>query len=150
MTRSVRIVALILACTTALSVFVGCAPRSTMILVDEGHSYELVSVTESMIDQPDPGYFGSPTEQAPDLRHSSLSSLRSQGETERQLANFLTEVFPADGRSVPYHAEVATVDDRQAWLVAEVWGSAGGNLDRKRLWAFDRETGDVIISTSLD
>ncbi|MDZ4177655.1 MAG: hypothetical protein U1E29_00240 [Coriobacteriia bacterium] len=150
MTRFVRIAALILACLTALSVFVGCAPRTTMILADEGRSYELASVAEAMIDQPDPGFFGSPTERAPDLRHASLSSLRSRGEAERQLANFLTTVFPADGRSVPYHAEAAMVDDRQAWLVAEVWGSAGGNLDRKRLWAFDRETGDVIISTSFD
>ncbi|MDZ4178449.1 MAG: hypothetical protein U1E29_04335 [Coriobacteriia bacterium] len=150
MTRYVRLAVPTIACAIVLVVGAGCASRTAMTFVDEGRSYDLTSVAEAMIDLPDPQFFKSPTGEAPALRHASLSSLRSQGETEAQLADLLTAVFPADGRSVPYYAEAAMVGGREAWLVAEVWGSAAGELDRKRLWAFDRKTGDVIISTTLE
>ncbi|MDP2181566.1 MAG: hypothetical protein Q8K99_03235 [Actinomycetota bacterium] len=131
------------ACTVVL---VGCNQK--MQYSDRGGSYtreEVISVFDAVAE---PSFLGRPTEEADDLRQSQLSSLRSKGEEASALATLLTEQFPGESRSVPYYAEAAVVGGTDAWIVLEAWGSEGKNIDRLRLWAFDRATGDVLTSAA--
>ncbi|MHB9003955.1 MAG: hypothetical protein ACYC6C_07800 [Coriobacteriia bacterium] len=104
---------------------------------------EFGSLADSL-DRPD--YMGRPVSGSEEMRHEALVDLRKQGPEETALANLITEQFPADTRAVPFWGGKGAVDGREAWIVAEVWGLKGGNLDNVRLWAFDRDSNEVITS----
>ncbi|MDZ4063407.1 MAG: hypothetical protein U1E22_01955 [Coriobacteriia bacterium] len=125
---------------------VGCGQKMTYSDGDSPYTREEVSSVFDSVAEP--SFLGHPTEDASDLRHSQLASLRSRGEDASALATLLTEQFPGESRSVPYYAETAIVDGTDAWIVLEAWGSEGESLDRLRLWVFDRTTGDVLTSAA--
>lgn len=130
-------------CATTL---VGCG--SKMAYSEEGGAYSREDVSSVFDSVSEPPFLGRPTDEAGDLRQEQLSSLRSKGKDASALATLLTEQFPGESRSVPYFAEAATVDGREAWIVLEAWGSEGEGLDRLRLWVFDRATGEVLTSAA--
>ncbi len=144
-----RNAALILMLVSMSVLLAGCSGRAEMTYVSSDRTLEPSGLQEAFSDIDAPVFLGRPVTDAPDLRHSALASLRSQGSAQSDLADLLTEVFPSDGRSVPHYAEEARVDGRDAWVVIELWGPAGGTLDRGRAWAFDRTTGDVIVSITF-
>lgn len=120
--------------------------RGTITYVDAANSYasQDLGAMAAQVDQPD--FMGDPVAAADGLRHRQLVALR-KNEATRPLADLLSDAFPTAGRAVPYYAERARVDDRDAWIVVEVWGSADGTLDKSRVWAFDATSGEVIVST---
>ncbi len=138
----------VVALTGAAIVLPACSAPIRIDYVDSGNDYRSDDMEPLVAQVERPDYFGDRVDSAPGHRHSALSKLRSQGTDQAELADFITEHFPSDGRSVPFHTESASVDGREAWVIIEVWGSEGGTLDRLRLWAFDRATGDVIVSTT--
>lgn len=93
---------------------------------------------------------GQPVDGSTEMRHEALVDLRKQGDEESELANLLTEQFPADTRAVPFWGGKSEVDGREAWIVAEAWGLKNGKLDKIRLWVFDRASHDVITSVVAD
>lgn len=129
----------------ALLLLTACA-RGSIIYVDESNSYasQDLGAMAAKIDRP--SFSGDPVADSEQLRHLQLVALRKDDAT-RPLADLLSEAFPAETRSVPYYAERANVDGRDAWVVVEVWGSADGELDRSRVWAFDAASSEVIVST---
>lgn len=124
----------------------GCARGSNITFVSDDREFSARELPTMAAALPSPSYKDAPVTDAARLRKSALASLRADDET-RPLADLLTRTLPADSRSVPYYAERATVNDRDAWVVVEVWGSAGGTLDKSRVWAFDAQTADVIIAS---
>jgi hypothetical protein len=112
----------------------------------EGGTYTAATVGELAATIDDPSFAGAPSEEAEELRHEQLAALRAEGGSAALLADILTEEFPTTTAAVPYYAEEAVVDDREAWVVLEVWGSPGANLDRQRLWVLERESGEIILS----
>lgn len=123
----------------------GCA-RGSIAYVDESNSYSSPELGAMAAKVDRPSFAGDSVSDAPKLRHLQLVALR-KNEATRPLADLLTKAFPADSRSVPYYAERAIVDGRDAWVVVEVWGSADGAMDRSRVWAFDAVSDEVIVST---
>lgn len=132
-----------------IGMLAGCSNRTEMTYVSSGRELQSSNLQEAFNEIDTPVFFGSPVTDAPKLRRSTLASLRSQGPTQSDLADLLTEVLPSNGRSVPYYAEETRIDERDAWIVLELWGSPEGKLDRSRVWAFDRTTGEVIVSTTF-
>ena len=133
---------------TAASV-IGCAANG-IAYVDTGATYTL-DEAEAMAHQINkPEFAGEAVSAAETLRQTQLTSLRSEGGQAAELASLLTDLFPDDQRSVPYHAEAATVDENPAWIVVEVWGPEGGNLDNSRVWVLERGTGRIILSATFD
>ena len=139
--RVASVIALI-ALAIALS---GCS-SAEMTYVAAGGTYTGVTVGELATTIDEPSFAGASAEQAEDLRHNQLADLRSQGDSQATLADILTEDFPSTSTSAPYYAEAAVVDDRDTWVVLEMWGSPGGTLDRQRLWVLERESGEIVLS----
>lgn len=128
----------------------GCSSDIRFEYAEDAGTYSMAefgSLADSL-DRPD--YTGGPVSGSEELRHEALVDLRKQGEEESELANLITGEFPADTRAVPFWGGTGTVDGRQAWIVAEVWGLKDGNLDNVRLWAFDKGSKEVITSAVSD
>lgn len=143
-TRSLSLLWLLL-----LTLFgVACSPRS-FSFEQSTRDYTVETVTE-VGDEAGPGdALGQPVADAADLRHDALVALRSSGGVGAQLADLLTETFPGEDRSVPHWATEATFEGTPAWIVVEVWGSRGGDLERTRLWVFDRSDGRILFSAAI-
>ena len=124
----------------------GCLAREEITFVSESNTYSVEGLTDlgAAIDKP--SFAGDPVADAAELRQSALTALRRDSATTA-LANLLTDTFPPEVRSVPYYAELAKIDNRDVWIVIEVWGPSDGRLDNSRIWAFDKDSGDVIVST---
>lgn len=125
---------------------VGCTRDSDITFVSRDRAFTAQELSTMAASLKPPSFENAPVADAPELRKSALASLRADDETS-QLADLLTRTLPVDSRSVPYYAERATVNGRDAWIVVEVWGSAGGMLDKSRVWAFDAQTADVIVAS---
>jgi len=132
----------------AASTLTGCADRAQFTYKDLGRELSSADVRRVYVDIAKPPFLGTPVTEAPELRQSALISLREKGAAQSDLANLLTEMFPQDSRSVPYYAEAAGVDGKNAWIVLEIWGPEGGNLDNGRMWVFDRDSKEVMTSTT--
>lgn len=130
------------------STLTGCADRAQFIYEDLDRELSSADVRKLYADIAKPPFLGAPVAEAQELRQSALASLREKGAAQSDLANLLTEMFPQDPRSVPYYAEAANVDGKNAWIVLEIWGPEGGNLDNGRMWVFDRNSGEVMTSTT--
>lgn len=124
----------------------GCTRASTVKYVAQDRKFAARELAGMASKLPAPSFEGEPVSEAPELRQTALTALRAKSGTQ-PLADLLTDAFPSPNRSVPYYVERATVDGRDAWIVVEVWGSADGMLDKSRVWAFDAETSDVIVSS---
>ena len=134
----------------ALSVTtVGCATHE-IAYVDTGATYTLDEVETMARQIGKPEFAGKAVLTAETLRQTQLTTLRAEGGEPAELASLLTDLFPDDQRSVPYHAEAATVDGDPAWIVVEVWGLHGESLDNSRVWVLERSTGRVILSATFD
>jgi len=145
MRHSTVIIRWIASCALATVLLAGCAADTDVNYVARGGEYlssELAAMASTV---ESPAFQGRPIADAAELRSDALTSLRRNDETA-PLADLLTQAFPGQTRSVPYYAERAKVDGRDAWIVVEVWGSPDGTLDKSRVWAFDAETSDVIVS----
>lgn len=134
----------------SLMFVVGCTQVARFKYVDDAgaHSSEQLNSLASRLEQPE--YMGQPVDGSTEMRHEALVDLRKQGDEESELANLLTEQFPADTRAVPFWGGKSEVDGREAWIVAEAWGLKNGKLDKIRLWVFDRASHDVITSVVAD
>jgi hypothetical protein len=86
---------------------------------------------------------------APALRAKALEKLRAQGEIGARAAELLTEGFPPVSLSVPVLVRVCQVDGKDAVLVIEAYGDAGGKLTHKRLWVFELGSGAIVRATSF-
>lgn len=82
--------------------------------------------------------------QAAEVRQRALARLRQEGATAGKAADFMTSQFPVGTKAVPFYVEAATVDGASAWIIVEAWGGRTGKLAFRRLWVFDRKTGDVL------
>ncbi len=94
-------------------------------------------------------YAQTEADESPELRRKTLTRLRTMGEEPARLADILTASFPADTRALPVKVLEAKTEGRDVWAIIEVWGSAGGKLDKRRLWVIDRATGAIVSSTTL-
>lgn len=128
---------------------VGCA-RESITWVNEGASYSVPDAEELARELADDRYADTAVSEAYDLRQDSLAHLRGQGEDASELADLLTRVFVTDIRSVPFYAEAAQLDGVDAWLVVESWGPTGGTMASTRLWVFERDTGNVLLSMAVN
>lgn len=117
---------------------------------DPGRDYTADSIGTVAEDVPRPAAYGEPVSEADDLRHDSLVELRGMGGPAVDAADLLTTQFPPPVRSVPYHVEAGTFDGTSAWIIVEVWGVDGGALDQTRVWAFDRETEEVLFTAAIN
>lgn len=133
-----------------LLIMSGCAQGARFeYSADAGsHSMAELGALAQSLDRPD--YMGRPVSESEDMRHEALVSLRKQGADESELANLITEQFPADTRAVPFWGGKGAVDGRDAWIIAEAWGLQNGTLDKVRLWAFDSDSNEVITSAVSD
>ena len=148
-TRSSFVVVLLVALSAMAASAAGCATRE-ITYVDTGAAYTLGEVEAIARQVSKPKFSGEAVSVADDLRQTQLTTLRADGGTSNELAVLLTDLFPDDQRSVPYYAEAATVDGDPAWIVVEVWGLQGENLDNSRVWVLERGTGRVILSATFD
>ncbi len=144
--RRITTPALWMALIILCGLLVSCSGDAEVTFVSDGNAYTIQELGDMAGAIPDPTVKGMPVAQAAELRQDALTSLRRRQVTE-PLANILTESFPAEARSVPYYAELAKVEGKDAWIVVEVWGSPNGTLDKTRVWAFDKDTSEVIVST---
>ncbi|MDO8986663.1 MAG: hypothetical protein Q7V14_00365 [Coriobacteriia bacterium] len=124
----------------------GCFAGEEITFVSEGNTYSVEGLTALGASVDKPSFAGAPVADAAGLRQSALTALRRDS-TTTALADLLTDTFPPKVRSVPYYAELAQVDNKDAWIVIEVWGPSEGRLDNSRIWAFDKDTDGVIVST---
>ena len=148
MRKALLAVLLITLFATALSI-AGCA-TDEITYVDTGATYTLAEVETMARQTSKPEFAGEAVLVAESLRQTQLTALRAEGGRPAELASLLTDLFPDDQRSVPYHTEAATVDGDPAWIVVEVWGVQGENLDNSRVWVLERGTGRVILSATFD
>lgn len=140
--------ALPLAALSLAALLVACAPRVALSYLPEGGSYTAADVGQ-VLDRSELARAAKvPTDEAPALRQQALASLRRHGEDAAALADTLTRDFPADAASVPLVVERATFEGKPAWVVAEVWGDAGGTLSHRRLWVFSYDDRAVIAAQS--
>jgi len=147
--RSTLVVVLLVTLSAIVTSTVGCATQE-ITYVDTGATYTLDEAETMARQVSKPKFAGEAVLAAEALRQTQLTTLRAEGEDPAELASLLTDLFPNDQRSVPYHAEAATVDGDPAWIVVEVWGLQGGNLDNSRVWVLERGTGRVILSATFD
>jgi hypothetical protein len=82
-------------------------------------------------------------------RQRALQELRRHGTPGDAAANVLTVGFPQDVKSVPVLVEAALVDRVPSWVIVEAWSGDGKTLSSRRLWIFDRRTGQVLASSSF-
>jgi len=127
----------------------GCTNEPTITWEDSGRGVSSAELENIASDAGIPEFHGASVDQAKELRTSALVSLRAKGDAASELADLLTKNIPPDSRSVPYYFESANFDGRRAWIVVELWGSAGGSLDNGRMWVFDQDTGDIIVTTTF-
>jgi len=132
-----------------LTVVGGCSSR-TITFEDSQAAYTADTVFEATDEAPTPIAHGKPVTDAEDLRHDALVDLRAIGGEAAEAADLLTTEFPSPSRSVPYHVEAATFEGKPAWVIIEVWGPEGGTLDQTRIWVFERETGNVLFTASIN
>jgi hypothetical protein len=78
-----------------------------------------------------------------------LSDLRTQGGFGERAADLLTVGFPDQTASVPVLVRGCSVDGVDAILVVEAFGSAQSMLVHRRLWVFDRATGELLRAASV-
>jgi predicted transglutaminase-like cysteine proteinase len=83
------------------------------------------------------------------LRSQALAYLRTRGPVAARAADLLTAGFPQRTLSVPVLVRACRVDGHDAILVVEAWGGGDRTLDRRRLWVFDRLTGNVIAAAAF-
>lgn len=126
----------------------GCR-KAEVVFVSEGTSYTYEQLEELQASQTPPrSVAAQPVAEASRLRHAAVVSLRSRGGEAAELAEFVTQTLDDTGRSVPYYGEVAVVEGTGSWVLLEAWGPEGGTLDNTRLWAFAREDGRVLYSST--
>lgn len=142
------VLASLLGSLLALALVLSGCTRPGPTWVDENASYS-ADEARALLDSTGIGALsGTPTSDAGPLRRSALAALRNRGESASTAATLVTRVFPPDVKAVPVYVELATVDDRQALILIEAWGSQNDNLSLKRLWIVDARTGDVIESAA--
>lgn len=146
MRRNIRHILLIVLPMLMTMLLSGCFAREEITFVSEGNTYSVEGLADLGATIGTPTFAGEPVADAVELRRSALTALRRDPATTA-LADLLTDTFPPEVRSVPYYAELAKVDSKDAWIVIEVWGPPEGRLDNSRVWAFDAATGDVIVSS---
>jgi hypothetical protein len=142
------VLSIVLLATALLVALAGC--RSAAVeYIPEGGTYTLAEVQEraTSFDVRDADELT--TAEASAERVDRLVYLRKQGDRAAALADALTTGFPTDNASVPVLVEHATVDEREVWVVVEVWGEPGGRLTHRRLWLLDYGTLDVVNSSSF-
>ena len=147
--RRTLVAVLLVALSVTAASTVGCATHE-IAYVDTGATYTLDEVETMARQIGKPEFAGEAVLTAETLRQAQLTALRTEGGEPAELASLLTDLFPDDQRSVPYHAEAAMVDGDSAWIVVEVWGLQGENLDNSRVWVLERSTGRVILSATFD
>ena len=118
--------------------------------IDEDNSYDDSTIDSIVEDVGHSPMTDTPAEESVDLRHKSLVELRSKEGSAEELANLLTSTFSSEIEAVPYYAEAGTFEGTDVWIMLEAWGSSGGTLDRTRMWVFDRQSGDVVMSTTFN
>ncbi len=143
-------VVLVCALLIMVAFLASCGPKARITFNPDGGSLETSEVADALRGLDVPAAAGASVDQAADLRNRSIADLRSRGGDEAELADLLTTQFPADTRSVPYYAAEAIVDGSPAWIIGEVWGPENGTMDKYRVWAFDRETGAVIVTAAAN
>jgi len=131
------------ACLTAS----GCG-RNAVLFVSEERSYELETVEDLHTSVQRPAIEGRPVTESSVLRRDTLVELRSRGSEAVDAAEFITRSLPDNGRSVPYYVESAEIDGLAVWILLELWGPAEGTLENTRLWVFDRNSGDILYSST--
>lgn len=151
MTRQSLVVALCVILLSAVSwVLVGCSQTLKPVYVVTEGSYDTDSL-EARMRELDPGDFAEvATADADEARSEALSLLRSEGEDAGRVADLLVSGFPKDAKAVPFRIEETQFEGSSAWVVFEVWGEEGGTLVHKRAWVFDRHTGDLLWSASMN
>ena len=135
--------------STLLVSGLGCSNRAVSFN-DPGGDYTAESIGDVVDDLPENPALGKPVSQAEDLRHEALVELRAMGGGAAVVTDLLTAQFPPPIRSVPFHVEAGTFEGTSAWIIVEVWGSEGGNLDETRVWVFDRETEEVLFTVAIN
>ncbi|TLM80073.1 MAG: hypothetical protein FDZ70_02315 [Actinobacteria bacterium] len=135
----------ILATIALTSAAAGCGARVTYTQEAEPLTLSEVESRAASFDQS--RWSATASERAAELRTRSLASLRLRDETATLLADLLTAEFHAS-RGVPVQISETVIDGTPAWTVVEVYGPAGGSLDRRRLWVLSRPDGDVISSST--
>jgi len=143
--RQVRTVFLL-----ALSLFLvsGCS-RPAVRFIPDGGSYTLPQAERKALAVDLGRVTQMSSSQAEAQRRLALASLRREGREGSAAADLLTSRFPTKSSDVPAYVEVARVDQKDALLVVDAVPGANGRLSSKRLWVFDRRTGDVILSTRM-
>ena len=134
----------------ALSLFLvaACSGPSVRFIPDGG-SYTLPQAERKALEVDLGRVTQMPSSQAEAQRRLALAALRRQGPEGSAAADLLTSRFPTKSSDVPAYVEVAKVDNKDALLVVDAVPGANGLLSSRRLWVFDRRTGDVILSTRM-
>lgn len=83
------------------------------------------------------------------MRTKVLSDLRTRGELGQRTADLLTVGFPERTAAVPVLVRACAVDGVDAVLVVEAFGGVGGTLTHRRLWVFDRASGQILRAASF-
>lgn len=143
------LMAFAVACAALLGLATGCSGTQLTLDSDVG-AYDASNANDIAADVREPSWFGSPIEDAADLRHDALVGLRKSGAEGAELADLLTEEFPGEIRSAPYYVASGTFDGADAWFIVEAWGSADGLIDQTRLWVFNRETSHVLYTGAIN
>lgn len=143
------LMALAVMCVVLLALVVGCSGARLTVEPDIG-AFDASNANDVATDVKEPSWFGSPTEDAADLRHDALVQLRKSGSEGAELADLLTEEFPGEIRSAPYYAASGTFDGAEAWFIIEAWGSMEGLIDQTRLWVFNKETSHVLYTGAIN
>lgn len=86
---------------------------------------------------------------APALRETVLADLRTRGQVGVRAADLLTIGFPESTAAVPLIVRACPVDSVEAIVVVEAFAGSAGSLTSRRLWVFDRATGDVLHAASF-
>lgn len=143
-----RLVCLAVCFTLVVLATAGCSPSPRTEFIPDGDAY-----TQESLDDLLTGYDLSEVQaittlDAPDVRQEMLADLRREGDEASSVADLLTSGFPARTAAVPVFVEGAGYDGMEAWIIIEAWGDEGKTLAHRRIWVFDRSTGNVLWSMS--
>ena len=145
--RDLIAVALVsLACATIL--VAGCGRIPTTDFVADGGSYTGESLRETLTEADLSGFAKIETADASAAREDALVGLRRRGDDASDVATLLTRGFPERTAAVPALVEGAEFEGVEAWVVIEAWGEEGGSLTHRRVWVFDRSSGQILWSAS--